>query len=100
MPTKILPENEIASRLASHPHWSLGADLKLLRRLQFAGFVEAFGFLSQVAIVAEAANHHPEIFNVYNRVELKLSTHDAGGLTTKDFDLAARIDSLAAGMGL
>jgi 4a-hydroxytetrahydrobiopterin dehydratase len=99
MPTTKLLENEIESRLGGLPLWSVDPEGKLLRRLQFASFVEAFGFLTQVAIVSEAANHHAEIFNVYNRVELKLATHDAGGLTVLDFELAARIDSIAAGMG-
>ena len=60
----------------------------------FDNFVEAFGFMSRVALLAEAANHHPEWSNVYNRVDIYLTTHDAGGLTQRDFSLAGQIDRL------
>ena len=60
----------------------------------FDDFVRAFGFMTSVAIVAEKANHHPNWENVYNRVKIALSTHDSGGLTQKDFDLAAKIDEV------
>lgn len=65
------------------------------RTFQFTDFNEAFGFMSRVALVAEKADHHPEWFNVYNRVEVTLSTHDAGGLTQKDIDLASFMDAAA-----
>ncbi len=65
------------------------------KTFQFADFNEAFGFMSRVALVAEKADHHPEWFNVYNRVEVTLSTHDAGGLTQKDIDLASFMDAAA-----
>ena len=61
----------------------------------FGDFNEAFGFMSRVALIAEKADHHPEWFNVYNRVEITLSTHDAGGLSRRDVDLARAIDRLA-----
>ena len=60
----------------------------------FADFTDAFGWMTQVAIWAEKWNHHPEWFNVYNRVEITLSTHDAGGLTRKDIDLATRMEAI------
>jgi|TARA_A100001388_G_scaffold96496_1_gene70218 4a-hydroxytetrahydrobiopterin dehydratase len=60
---------------------------------QFANFNEAFGFMTRVALMAEKLDHHPEWFNVYNRVEVTLSTHDAGGVTEKDTKLAAFMDS-------
>ena len=60
----------------------------------FADFVEAFGFMTRVALLAETANHHPEWSNVYNRVEIDLTTHDAGGITERDFKLAQRINQL------
>ena len=60
----------------------------------FADFVNAFAFMTQVALLAERAGHHPEWSNVYNKVHIRLSTHDAGGLTDKDFDLATSIESL------
>lgn len=67
----------------------------LKRTFIFSDFVEAFGFLTQVAIIAEKQNHHPHIVNVYNRVELSLTTHDAGNtITNKDYLLAKSIDAL------
>lgn len=68
---------------------------KLTRNFEFNNFIDAFGFLSQVAILAEKANHHPEIYYVYNRVTLSLSTHDAGNVVTdKDHKLASQISEL------
>ncbi len=64
------------------------------KSFQFKDFVQAFGFMSSVAMLAERANHHPEWVNVYNKVDIRLSTHDAGGLTDKDFDLARQIEEL------
>ena len=65
-------------------------------KLVFKDFVAAFEFMSKVALLAEAARHHPEWSNVYNRVEIDLTTHDAGGITEQDFDLAAKIDRVLA----
>ena len=62
------------------------------RKLTFTDFADAFGFMTRVAIIAEKADHHPEWFNVYNRVEILLTTHDAGGLSRRDIDLAKAID--------
>jgi len=76
--------------------WAYDADAKGIRRtLRFADFAEAFGFMARVAILAEKADHHPEWFNVYNRVEILLTTHDAGGLSRRDVDLAMAIDAIA-----
>ena len=86
-----LSEQDIQQGLASLEGWQLDED-KLYRRLVFDDFNEAFGFMSRVALLAEAANHHPEWFNVWNRVEIWLTTHDAGGLSSRDFDLAGRIN--------
>lgn len=72
-------------------HWNVKNDA-LHRRFEFENFVQAFGFMASVALVAEKENHHPEWTNVYNKVDVKLSTHDAGGITEKDFKLAKRID--------
>ncbi len=77
------------------PQWSL-QDGKLHRELRFADFNEAFGFMSRVALIAETMGHHPEWFNVWNRVVIDLTTHDAGGLSTLDLTLAHRIESLLA----
>ena len=89
-----LSDDEIQQKLAALTGWSLRGG-KLYRRCQFRGFVEAFGFMSSVALVAEKMDHHPEWFNVYNTVEIYLTTHDAGGISTRDFALAEAIDRLA-----
>ena len=79
------------------PQWTYNADAKGIRRtLRFADFAEAFGFMTRLAILAEKADHHPEWFNVYNRVEILLTTHDADGLSQRDIDLASKIDAIAA----
>ena len=79
------------------PQWTYDADAKGIRRiLRFADFAEAFGYMTRVAILAEKADHHPEWFNVYNRVEILLTTHDAGGLSQRDVHLASAIDAVTA----
>ncbi len=85
-------------RQADWPSWRSGACAsdKLYCKFVFADFVEAFGFMSRVALLAERMDHHPEWSNVYNRVEIYLTTHDAGGITERDFDLAQRISRLLA----
>ena len=88
-----LEDPEVQSRLANHPGWAV-VDGKLHREFEFASFVEAFGFMAKVALLAERADHHPEWFNVYNRVRIDLTTHDAGGLSDRDFRLATEIDAL------
>ena len=89
-----LSDTEIQTRLADLPGWSL-ANGKLHREYRFGDFVEAFGFMASAALVAESMNHHPEWFNVYNRVRVDLNTHDAGGITALDFTLAEKMDALA-----
>jgi len=82
--------------LATLPEWQEVAGRDAIRRsLKFADFNEAWGFMTRVALAAEKADHHPEWSNVYNNVEIVLSTHDAGGLSEKDIALARTIDSLA-----
>lgn len=71
------------------------ADGKLHKEFRFGNFIEAFGFMTRVALVAEAMDHHPEWFNVYQTVRVDLATHDAGGITELDFALASRIEALA-----
>ena len=88
-----LSEQEIVERLKSLPGWTLQAG-KLHRELKFKGFVEAFGWMASVALVAEAMNHHPEWFNVWATVKVDLATHDAGGITELDFRLAERMNAL------
>ena len=92
-----LESQEIEAELAKLSDWTL-KDGKLRRELRFADFVQAFGFMSQVALLSEARNHHPEWFNVYNRVVIDLSTHDVGGLSSSDFELAAAINQVLAKM--
>ncbi len=86
-----LDESEINDRLKKTPGWQL-VDGKLHRELRFPDFASAFGFMTKIALAAEAADHHPEWFNVYNRVVVDLSTHDVGGISEKDFALAGVID--------
>lgn len=74
--------------------WSFVND-GIEKKFKFDNFIQAIGFMVQVGVLAEKQNHHPEIFNVYNKVNLRLSTHDAGGLTLKDFDLALAIEKLS-----
>jgi 4a-hydroxytetrahydrobiopterin dehydratase len=90
-----LTDAEVAARLKDRSGWSI-ANAKLHREYKFADFVSAFGFMTSRAIVAERMNHHPEWFNVYNKVVVDLTTHDDGGISEKDFTLAAEMDSLAS----
>jgi 4a-hydroxytetrahydrobiopterin dehydratase len=90
-----LPSAEIAARLARVPRWTV-VDGRLRREWRCANFVEAFGFMARVALLAEKAGHHPDWSNAYGRVTIELVTHDAGGLTALDFDLAEAIDRLEA----
>lgn len=76
-----------------YPKWEF-SEGKIRRKFEFKNFVAAFGFMSQVAILAEKYDHHPEWKNVYNTVDITLTTHDANGLTQKDIDLALAIDKL------
>ena len=89
---KLSPQ-DINKQLAQLDGWSLHDD-KLQRQFVFRNFVEAFGFMTQVALLAEAMDHHPEWSNVYNRVKIELTTHDAGGITERDFMLAGRINNV------
>jgi len=90
-----LSDQQVESRLADHPQWTV-VDGKLHRELKFEDFNAAFGFMARVALVAESMNHHPEWFNVYSTVRIDLATHDAGGITELDFELAAKVDAFAA----
>jgi 4a-hydroxytetrahydrobiopterin dehydratase len=90
-----LSDQEIESRLQKLPNWSL-RNGKLHRDFAFADFAEAFGFMARCALIAEKSDHHPEWFNVYSKVSVDLSTHDAGGISERDFALAERMDNAAA----
>ena len=88
-----LSDAEITERLAALPHWRRDGD-QIRCGWRFDSFADAVRFVNQVAELAEAADHHPDIYISYRNVALSLSTHSAGGLTTKDFDLAAQIEDL------
>lgn len=88
-------EHEIEAALQRLDDWSL-RDGKLHRVFEFSDFVEAFGFMARVALLAERHDHHPEWSNVYRRVEIDLTTHDAGGISERDLAFAAAIDTLVA----
>lgn len=88
-----LNDEERVAALADLPDWSLVQGPEgIARDLRFADFVEAFGFMTRVALLAEKADHHPEWSNVYNQVRVLLTTHDAGGLSRRDIDMARAID--------
>ena len=94
MATIKLTDVEINAQLDGISGWTVENE-KLHKEFQFDSFVEAFGFMASVALIAESMNHHPEWFNVYNRVTVDLATHDAGGISALDFELAKKIDALS-----
>ena len=82
--------------LAALPDWTYAPERDAITRsFTFQDFSEAFGFMTRVALMAEKADHHPEWSNVWNRVDILLTTHDAGGLSTRDIQMAPAIDALA-----
>lgn len=91
-----LEASAIVSELATLDGWSrVDGREAIARSFKFADFNAAFGFMARVALEAERMGHHPEWFNVWNRVEVVLATHDAGGLTSLDFDLARAMNRIA-----
>ena len=96
MAVEQLTDEERDTWMRALPDWSLTRDGKAMERtFQFADFAEAFAFMTRIAIIAEKRDHHPEWFNVYNKVEITLTTHDAGGLSLRDVNMAKKIDKLA-----
>ena len=95
-----LSPQDRAAALAELTAWTEvdGRDA-IQRTFAFANFNQAFGFMARTALLAESMNHHPEWFNVYNRVEVTLSTHDAGGLSVLDVRMAKAMDTFAAQLG-
>ena len=89
-----LSDQEVRSALETLPGWSV-ANGKLHREFKFRDFSYAFGFMATAATAIEKRNHHPEWFNVYNRVSVDLTTHDAGGITAKDTELALLLNEIA-----
>lgn len=97
---KKLTDSEINDALIRLPGWTRHAHREAISRtFRFADFSAAFGFMTRVALAAERMNHHPEWFNVWNKVDVTLTTHDAGGLTRLDMDLAAAMNTLAGQSG-
>jgi 4a-hydroxytetrahydrobiopterin dehydratase len=91
----VFTHTELSQKLETLEGWSVD-DEKLYQEFEFSDFIHAFSFMTQVALLAESANHHPEWFNVYNKVQIWLTTHDAGRVTQKDVDLANSINALAS----
>lgn len=91
----VLADQEVQSRLAQLTGWALH-DGRLRQVFRFRDFAQAFGFMAASAVVAERLNHHPDWSNAYNVVSVELTTHDAGGLTALDFELAQHMNRLAA----
>ncbi len=89
-----IPDLDIQAALKSLPDWKV-VNGKLHREYRFADFVHAFGFMAAAATIAESMQHHPEWSNVYNRVTVDLTTHDAGGITARDVELAGKFEELA-----
>ncbi len=94
MAAKKLTDTQIQENLAQVDGWTI-ENGKLHKEFQFDNFVSAFGFMTQLALVAESLNHHPEWFNVYNRVTIDLTTHDAGGISELDFQWAKQADTIS-----
>lgn len=93
-----LSETERADALDALPDWDyIDSRDAITRSIVFTDFAEAFGFMTQVALIAEKAEHHPEWTNIWNRVEITLTTHDAGGLSERDIELAEAIDAILDG---
>lgn len=93
---KLKKSQEIESFLKKNTSWKKTKNRSALQKsFTFSNFNEAFGFMTRAALMAETMNHHPEWTNVYNRVDITLSTHDAGGITNLDFKLARFLDSIA-----
>src|SRR5436309_5080659 len=93
-----LTDAEIHSAVKELEGWKVESG-KLHREYRFAGFVEAFGFMASAALVAESMNHHPEWFNVYHTVKIDLTTHDAGGISENNVEMAKRFEKLALARG-
>lgn len=90
-----LNDDERARLLSEHPEWAEAREGKAITRtFQFADFSEAWGFMSRVALIAESQDHHPEWFNVYAKVEVTLTTHDADGLSQRDINMVKALDRL------
>lgn len=95
MSTAKATQAEIDEFLETYDEWAMTGDA-LQRTFTFRNFREAFGFMTEAALVAERSNHHPDWSNVYNQVKVQLTTHDAGGISAKDFELARQMELIAS----
>jgi 4a-hydroxytetrahydrobiopterin dehydratase len=95
MAAKKLNEHDVSTALQRLPGWSIKNE-KLHRDYKFADFAHAFGFMATAAVLIEKMNHHPEWSNVYNRISVDLTTHDVGGITEKDVELAGLLEKIAS----
>ena len=95
MPVEELSQEERDTWLRALPKWSLTREGKAIERsFEFGDFSDAFAFMARVALMAEKRDHHPEWFNVYNKLDITLTTHDADGLSLRDVNMAKKIDAL------
>lgn len=92
---EVLAEPQLAQAVADIPRWEFKGD-RLCRSFEFDSFTQAFGFMTQVALIAERLFHHPEWSNVYNRVDIEVTNHDAGGVTELDIEFCRRVSALVA----
>jgi 4a-hydroxytetrahydrobiopterin dehydratase len=99
MSVEKMNRDQVEQKLNDLPGWTLENE-KLHRELKFKNFVEAFGFMSQAAILAEKMNHHPEWSNVYSNVVIDLATHEVDGISQRDFDLASQMNDVLDRMGV
>jgi 4a-hydroxytetrahydrobiopterin dehydratase len=90
---KKLSDNEVEAKLKETKNWKIENN-KLCKSFEFKNFIQAFGFITKIALESEKLDHHPELFNVFNKVNILLSTHEINGLSEYDFILAKKIDSL------
>jgi 4a-hydroxytetrahydrobiopterin dehydratase len=89
----LIEKNQLDSFIEKNPSWII--DNKMIKKeFKFENFIEAFGFMSKVALLSEKIDHHPDWQNIYNKVKINLTTHDKGGITTNDIKLAESIDKL------
>lgn len=93
MDRRLLADDEVAAALADLDGWTHDGEF-LIRQFVFGNFSEAFAFMTRVAFIAEQTDHHPNWSNVYNTVDISVSTHDRGGVTDVDLDFAARVNGL------
>ena len=91
---EVLSDSQVEKALENLPGWAQEGNA-IKREFQFSDFVAALGFIAQVGVLAERSNHHPELTNVYNKVSIALSSHDVGGITERDLNLAQEINERA-----